>query len=100
MDSASWIIPKKTQTDELNKQRKEKARRTYKIMLEVFDEAELRELLFDFDLQLEDLAGETLREKIQEFIKYMYRRHQLEILIHWLSGLRPDENWPKTILDK
>jgi hypothetical protein len=100
MDSASWIIPKrKTHTDDLNKQRKDKARKTYKILLETFDESELRELLFDFDLQWDDLDGDTLKEKKQALVMYMYRHHQLEVFIHWLSGLRPDEDWPSTVLD-
>jgi hypothetical protein len=100
MDSASWIVPKrKSQTDELNGKRKQKARKTYKILLETFDESELRELMFDFDLQWDDIEGDTLREKKMYLVWYFYRHHQLEVFIHWLSGLRPDEDWPSTVLD-
>lgn len=95
LDSGKIVIPaSKTDTGRLNEERREKARKTAKLILDTFNEAELIELCQDFDISYEDIEGETRREKVLHLVNYFYRRRTLEVFIHWLGGQRPHVAWP------
>lgn len=61
-----------------------------------FDLQEFRSLCFDlgnFDVRFDDLAGETLRSKIESLIGFLERRGQLPVLVTTCVQLRPNVNW-------
>jgi len=95
LDSGKIIIPaSKTDTGRLDDERKQKARKTAKLILDTFNEAELIELCLDFDISYEDIEGDSRREKVLHLVNYFYRRRTLEVFIHWLGGQRPNVAWP------
>lgn len=95
LDSGKWVIPKKGDTGPLAQRRKERALRVIRLMVDTFNEAELRELCMDFFLDPEDLEGETRKEHIVSFVKHFYNRNTLDVLINWLMGIRPNVKWPE-----
>lgn len=96
LDSGKWLIPRQTDTGKLEAERRAKARQTTELILDTFSEAELRELCLDFNLNYEDIPGQSRRERVVQLVDYFYRRRTLDVLIHWLSGKRPRTQWPAT----
>jgi len=70
-----------------------------------FDLHEFRSLCFDLDnygVRFDDLAGETLRSKIESLIRFLERRGQLPALVTTCAQLRPNVDWyvmPATLED-
>lgn len=101
LDSGKIIIPaSKSDTGRLDEERRQKARKTAKLILDTFNEAELIELCLDFDISYEDIEGESRREKVLQLVNYFYRRRTLEVFIHWLSGQRPHVAWPPIVMSE
>lgn len=90
-----WLEPrKKTDTGELrSKQRKELANHTFWTMRKAFNEVEFRVLAFTFNIDPDDLPGDTLAEKIMAFVNHHYRHNRMRMLVDYLDGVRPDWDW-------
>lgn len=91
----AWM-PDRTDTGRLRHMNQEKARRTAYLIDKHFNENELRELCMDFQLDYENIEGETKKEKALELTMHFHRRNTLEVLISWLGGdgMRPGVDWP------
>lgn len=71
----------------------EKFTKLRKQIKQYFDQKELKSLSFDLDILYEDLAGDTLEDKVRELINYCKRRKNLSQLIKKLHELRPNVDW-------
>lgn len=80
--------------------RRSRARAIVRLILMTFNEAELGELCMDFDLSYEDIPGNSRRERVVQLVDYFYRRRTLDVLINWLSGQRPNVQWPSTSIGR
>ena len=58
-----------------------------------FDETELREICFDFQIDYENLPGRDKKEKVMQLITYFERRRKLSELIDYCKDLRPHISW-------
>jgi hypothetical protein len=64
------------------------------ILVNHFDDGELRDLCFDLDISYSDLSGECARDKAREMIAYCERRGLWMKLITMVYDLRPRAPWP------
>lgn len=62
-------------------------------MNDAFNEPEFKLLAFTFNLNYDNLPGDTLQEKILAFVDYHYRTNRLRMLVDFLDGTRPDRKW-------
>jgi hypothetical protein len=62
-----------------------------------FDLGELKVLCFDARVDYDELAGETLLEKVLNLINHLSRRGRLEDLIELLKEERPHVDWDENI---
>lgn len=95
LDSGVWLAPReKTDTGELrSKRRKELANHTFWTMRKSFSDSEFRVLAFTFNIDPDDLPGDTLAEKILAFVNHHYRHNRLRMLVDYLDGTRPEQKW-------
>lgn len=68
------------------------------LLLERFNDSELRMLCSDLDIEYDDLAGGERASKARELIEYLQRRQRLPELITMGRHLRPDVNWPQVMV--
>ncbi|HFQ94698.1 MAG TPA: hypothetical protein ENK32_11850 [Anaerolineae bacterium] len=64
-------------------------RKLRRVLVGYFNEQELRELSFDFDINYEELSGTSIREKALELLTYLDRRNRLTELDKICRELRP-----------
>jgi hypothetical protein len=64
-----------------------------RILVDRFDETELRELFFDLDIEYDSLSGEGTRDKAMELIAFCRRRERIGELVEKGKQLRPDTSW-------
>ncbi|MCA9997753.1 MAG: leucine-rich repeat domain-containing protein [Anaerolineales bacterium] len=62
-------------------------------LLATFSEDELKQLCFEFGLDIADLPGTTRLDKAQEIILWFKRREQLDELFAHLRTQRPQHRW-------
>jgi uncharacterized protein YjbI with pentapeptide repeats len=65
-----------------------------RILVDRFDETELRELFSDLGIEYDSLSGEGTRDKAMELIGYCERRERIGELVEKGRKLRPDIPWP------
>ncbi|MCA9970354.1 MAG: hypothetical protein KC425_09065, partial [Anaerolineales bacterium] len=58
-----------------------------------FNEDELRSLLFDLQIDYENLPGQNLDAKARELVLFMARRSQTDALLNALRNARPGVDW-------
>lgn len=93
------VDPPKPDTGDLaEKHEHQKAIRVIELVSESFNRAEIRELCFDFNIEYDDLPGESRSEKVFELVGYFQRRNTLDVFIEWCAKLRPKVQWPQTEL--
>lgn len=63
------------------------------MILEHFDQEELRTLAFDLGFDYDDLRGEGRKAKAREMVRYLRRRQQIEELIAYCREHRLNGNW-------
>lgn len=56
--------------------------------------SEIQMILFDLNLDYEDLAGDSKFEKVSELIAYLQRRGRISDLLNILRSQRPNVEWP------
>jgi small GTP-binding protein len=66
----------------------------HRILVEQFSESELRDLCFDLNVDLDNLAGASKRDKARELVVYLDRRGRTSDLTTFLHRLRPRALWP------
>jgi hypothetical protein len=64
------------------------------ILTTYFDEGELKDLCVHMDLDFENLAGPTKKDKDRELVLYCERHNQMANLIYTGRQLRPEIDWP------
>lgn len=69
------------------------------VLIERFNENELKDLCFDLEVDYESLAGNTKLDKARELIAYLERRQCIPKLVKVGQFLRSDIDWPKTSAD-
>ena len=69
--------------------------RLRQILVERFDDEELRTLSYDLDVDYEDLRGTTSTSKARELVAYLERRNQLPDLVQLGKLRRPHVSWPE-----
>lgn len=57
---------------------------------------ELKSLCFELQVEYDDLAGETLTNKVQALVEYLERRGRVPHLLPLLKQQRPNTPWPDT----
>jgi tetratricopeptide (TPR) repeat protein len=62
-----------------------------------FDEAELRSLCFELDVDDEELRGQTKSEKIISLIQHLERQQRVADLLQRCRRLRPEITWPDAL---
>jgi DNA-binding NtrC family response regulator len=67
--------------------------RLLRVMSERLDEAELRTLCFDLEIEYEDLPGQGKVNKTRELIRHLERRERISDLLEKGEQLRPDIPW-------
>lgn len=70
--------------------------RLRRILVERFDEEELRTLCYDLDVSYDDLKGGTRTARARELVAYLERRERLADLIRIGKLQRPDIDWGPT----
>jgi hypothetical protein len=63
------------------------------LLIEHFDERELRSLSFDLGVDYQTLGGEGKEDKARELIAHLNRRNRASELVEWGRQLRPDVPW-------
>jgi hypothetical protein len=96
IEEAKIYFTPKTDTGKLKKQRQNRASMVVKLMADCLDMNEVRDLCFDLQVDFENLLGERKIDKIKALVGLFYRQNLLDVLINWLTGIRPDVDWPKT----
>jgi hypothetical protein len=92
-DSGVWVVPK-TDTGKLREnKRKDRAKHIFSIMKMAYSESEFQELCFVFGIDYDTIQGDTKPLKMMAFVTHYYRRNQLDTLVNFLSGDRPEWNW-------
>jgi hypothetical protein len=84
--------------DLAKKHEHQKVLRVIELVSESFNRAEIRELCFDFNIEYDDLPGESRGERVLELVTYFQRRNTLDVFIEWCAKLRPKIQWPQTEL--
>ena len=59
-----------------------------------FNEAELRDLCFDFGVNYSDVAGETMGDTVRGLATWFERRDTTAVLASRMAELRPSAPWP------
>jgi hypothetical protein len=72
-------------------------RRFRELLSQHFNLNELSELCADFQIDFDDIAGNTKNIKALELVKYMQRRGKLEALIKRVIELRADVDWEQEL---
>ncbi|MEM7118258.1 MAG: hypothetical protein AAF614_37870 [Chloroflexota bacterium] len=67
------------------------------LMLEAFNQGEIRTLCFDLGIAYDDLSGENRAGKVRELIAHCQRNGQLEALIDLCARRRPHLAWPSQV---
>jgi hypothetical protein len=65
------------------------------VMEEAFNDSELRDIAFHFNISYDNLTGSTLRDRIRELILHLERRNRIDELIRLCKQLRPNVEWPE-----
>lgn len=65
------------------------AARLRKLLVDYFNESELRTLCFDLEVNYESLLGDTIGDKARELILYLRRRDLIQRLLNLCKELRP-----------
>lgn len=60
------------------------------ILVERFDEGELRTLCFDLEIDYDSLPGKGKADKARELLAYLERRHRISDLVEYIRARRPD----------
>lgn len=76
-------LPPKPPEDELR-------RRLRQVLVERFNESELRTLCFELDVDYESLQGQGKADKARELVAYLGRRQRIQGLALTVKRLRPD----------
>lgn len=87
-----WQIPKKFEhwTKEQSVHVSESpVRAAYRVIGELFDNEELRELIFEIGVDWDDLPGVTRRDKIRNLVERVYKNGRLEELVSLAKEKRP-----------
>lgn len=95
LEEAKIYFTPKTETGELKNQQTKNANQIIKLMNQYFDINELRDLCLDLQIDYENLLGERKVDKIKALVGLFFRQNLLDVLINWLSGIKPDINWPE-----
>lgn len=91
------VEPLRPDTGDLAKKHEhQKVLRVIELVSESFNRVEIRELCFDFNIEYDDLPGESRSEKVFELVSYFQRRNTLDVFIEWCQKLRPKVQWPQT----
>ncbi len=69
--------------------------RLRQILVERFDDEELKTLSYDLGVDYEDLRGATSTSRARELVAYLERRNQLQALIQLGKLRRPHVTWPQ-----
>ena len=67
--------------------------RLHRILVERFDEGELRTLCFGLGVDYDGLPGAGKADKARELIAYLERRHDISQLVKVGKTMRPDISW-------
>lgn len=62
------------------------------LLIEYFNESELRDICFDLEIDYESLPGQGKRDKARELVAYVIRHKQMEDLIELCHHVRPNAN--------
>jgi hypothetical protein len=73
--------------------------RVWTLINDHFDTEELKNLAFEFGLDLENLDGTTRMGKARELVKSMMRLQRSVEMINLLRQKRPNGDWPEPITD-
>jgi photosystem II stability/assembly factor-like uncharacterized protein len=68
-----------------------------RILVQRFDEGELRTLCFELEINYEDLPGAGRANKARELVAYLDRRRRISDLIRTGKELRPDILWDDVV---
>lgn len=60
-----------------------------------FDEAELRGLTYELNVDYEGLLGQGKAAKVQALVEYMERRNRMDDLMRIIRRERPEVAWPE-----
>lgn len=90
-ESAAQSIPPTTPIDR---------RKLTRVLLEQFNEEELRDLCFELVLDYENLAGSGKSVKVRSLIQYLQRRNRLPELLDLLKKVRPRIDFDDLITTK
>ena len=61
-----------------------------RVLVELFDESELRDLCFDLGVAYDDLPGRGKKDKARELVTYMERRQRIPELTETIERQRPN----------
>lgn len=64
------------------------------ILIERFNEEELRTLIMDLGIDYEVLPSKSKAELARELVAYLARRNQIQRLVNNTKVKRPDIDWP------
>ena len=64
--------------------------RLRRVVAQGFDQAELKDIAFDLDVEYDDLPGETHRDKVRELTAYLDRHGRVADLVAYLRVHRPE----------
>lgn len=64
------------------------------ILIERFDEGEIRTLIMDLGIDYEVIPGKDKSELARELVTYLERRNQIQNLVQIARVQRPDISWP------
>lgn len=62
-------------------------------LMAYFNEAELKNLCFDLQVDYETLSGDGKIDKVRELINYCERHHRTTELLHICRLIRPNLEW-------
>ena len=62
----------------------------HRVLVEHFNEEELRTLCFHLSVEYDDLAGRGRSDKARELVKHLARRGQIPALLETIKRQRPD----------
>jgi hypothetical protein len=63
------------------------------ILVDHFNESELRDLYFDLSIEYESVPGQTKNDKARELISYTQRNRRIKELLAHCRRLQPQANW-------
>ena len=67
-------------------------------LAEKFNKSEIKQIMFDFGIDYEDISGSTKRDKAREFVLYMVRRNSLQELYNEMVRRRSTNMTPATTI--